>query len=39
VKEETGTLMLQAISSSDINVKAPILQSMLEATAISPNNQ
>jgi hypothetical protein len=36
-KEEAGTLTLQAISSTDTNVKTPHRQSMLEATAISPN--
>jgi hypothetical protein len=31
--------MLRVISSTDINVKTPTLQSMLEATAISPNKR
>jgi hypothetical protein len=35
--EEAGSLMLQAISSTDPNVKTPALQSMFEPTAIRPN--
>jgi hypothetical protein len=38
-KEEVGTLMLQAISSTVISVKTPALQSMFKGTAISPNKR
>jgi hypothetical protein len=36
-KEEAGTLMLQAISSTDISIKSAALQSMFDYDATHPN--
>jgi len=36
---EAGSLMLQTMSSTDIDVKTPILQGMWEPNATNPNKQ
>jgi hypothetical protein len=39
LKEEAGSLMLQAVSSNDTNVKTPDLQSIVEAIAVLANKR
>jgi len=39
LKEEAGSLMLQAASSNDTNVKTPDLQSIVEAIAVLANKR
>jgi hypothetical protein len=38
-KEEAGSLMLQAVSSNDTNVKTPVLQSIIKATTVRANKR
>jgi hypothetical protein len=39
VNDDTGSLMLQAVSSTTTNTKTPTLQGMTELTAVYPNKR